>query len=166
MTYLHNIKTETCYICHIIINFKKEYIGQLILVQTELTQLKIVRKTNRLYHETGGIIMPLDLDKNMKMVDVNVYKYLIGDYHDPSYRVVMTDKILPFLMENTKNIFGGSIEKAIKKEPYNITYFNIPKIEINLTDSNKKSELDDIYDNIMKKHEFMKKIEFMKKLIK
>jgi len=147
-TYLYNTKKiiHTCRYCNIALNFKKEYLIYVILVKTDLSQLDIIKKTNKYFDKNKTIIMPLDLDKNMKRININIYRYLLNG--NKEYSIVFTHRVFEDndCLVGGKNIFG----KAKKIRKYDLSYYDMPIHGVKLAEKPDTGlkEVDEIYASI------------------
>jgi hypothetical protein len=123
-TYLYDSKKiiMTCFFCHVVINFEKKYINCVVPVETNMSQKDIIYKTNEYYDENDTIIMPLELDEDMKKIKINIYKCLLDNKFN-EYSVIITNRIINHL-GNKINMFN--IVKK-KQNNYDISYWNLPE---------------------------------------
>lgn len=135
ITYLHEkkIKTKSCYLCHIVVNFKRYHMGKMILVKSEKSQYEINKKTMTYFNETKNIINPLDLDKNALLIEMKIYDFIeLNNKIFKNCVVFFTDHVIEHLTVTYQNLF-----KPIKQKKYNTIYnfinmktYNLSKEEI------------------------------------
>lgn len=153
-TNLHQIKTKikTCYLCNIVVNFTKYDINKVILVKSTLTQKQINNLTLEHYYNYGDIIMPLDLDKNIKIIKINLFDYVLNNKNN--FVIVFNSNVENYLKNNDINLFNGG-SKIIVKNTYNtnvLKYYELPEFKYdNKTKLQHFSEINDISESIKKK---------------
>lgn len=122
-TYLHDkkIKTESCYLCHIVVNFKRYHMGKMILVKSKKAQCDINKETMEYFNETENIIDPLKLDKSALLIQIKLYDFteLNNKKLFKNCVVFFTDNVIDHLVSKQHNFF---IKAKPKQKKQNISY--------------------------------------------
>jgi hypothetical protein len=129
VTYLDDKIVNACYICHIIKNFDKEFSLNVILCNTELTQLEIIQKTRDFYNKNGYIPTPNEIDSKAKFIKIQPYIFSKFKNREnfEKYQVFFTNNISNMLLDDSDDVFDIKPKKNDKKNLSD--YFTIQKYE-------------------------------------
>jgi hypothetical protein len=128
-------KTKTCFLCYIVVNFKRYHIGSAILVKSKLNQRTINTKTLEYFQKFKSIPIPTDLDKTSLIIEMqcfefaNMQDFSVKEKIFDDYRVFFTgnaEKGLIIYKRPQKNLFVDTSPDK-KKIPFDTKYFDIPK---------------------------------------
>ena len=136
-SYYDNNIIDTCYLCNIIINYKKEYIFYGFLGYTEMTQLEIIKKTWEIYNKEGNIPLPIEIDPDVKLVKIPIYLFsqFFDKYKFPYYCLFFTNKIENIMEDEITAAFNPSSGNKINI----LKYLDIPENKLSEKE-NKKVE--------------------------
>jgi hypothetical protein len=160
-TYYDNKIISACFLCHIVVNYEKEYMYHSLLCNTKLTQLEIIKKTWGFFAKNNYIPKPNELDPDAKIIKLP--PYIFANFADKpkfsNYCIFFTNKVEDMLIDETDDVFGNN-KKRVKTDI--LDYFNIQ--EYIMSDEEKKRvdiEITNIrnnnYDIIIQKEENLKK---------
>jgi hypothetical protein len=149
-TYYNNKIISACFLCHIVVNYSKEYIYYSVLCYTKLTQLEIIKKTWDFFVTKGYVPKPIEIDPNVKIVKIaKISTYIFANFKNKQmfsdYCLFFTNKVENMLTDETDDVFGAT-KKKTKIDI--LEYFDIP--EHIFTDKEKESiekEISDIKNN-------------------
>lgn len=174
ITYLYNseIKTRTCFLCNSIINLNHLSLGKCFLICSELDQIKINKKTNKLFNESSIIPNIKKIDSNAKIINMSTYLFfecfLLMDKKEikkfENIKIAFTGEASNSLKLPTQNFqsYFDNIKNAnsnkVERVKYDSSYFDLPVYEFSETQQqilnnkiiviNKKNLLSDIKLNL------------------
>lgn len=135
ITYIHpkKIKTKACYLCHIIVNFKKYHMGKVILVKSDMNQLQINKTVMEYFSNFGIIPSPSKIDKDVQFVNIQVFEYInifknISSSHNLNFVVFFTNNVIKNLGIRQTNLFIAKDEN--EKPIYDLKFFDIPMYKL------------------------------------
>jgi hypothetical protein len=159
-----DVLTKGCYFCNLIMNFKQSDVFKLFIVKTEIPQHEINKITMNNYEKTGTILHPLEIDKNIKRVNISIIKF-INTYNENffDFKFLMTQNSCESIQFTSKDINVFLKSKPIPKpkpkpdqkkiNPYDLSFFNLENYKLSKKDmifikkqNNKQntSEIEDI----------------------
>jgi hypothetical protein len=113
-TYYDNKIINTCFLCHIVVNYQKEYIYHCVLCNTKLSQLEIIKNTWEFFYKKGYVPRPNELDQNAKLIKIPAY--IFANFTDKDkfsdYHVFFTNKVENMLTDETDDVFGVNKKKV------------------------------------------------------
>jgi hypothetical protein len=126
VAYYDNKIINTCFLCHLVVNYQKEYIYHCVLCNTELTQLEVIKKTWDFFDKKGYVPRPNEIDPNSKLVKIPVYIFanFTNKHKFSDYCLFFTNKVENMLTDETDDVFGVS-KKKIKIDI--LEYFDLPE---------------------------------------
>lgn len=127
-TYIHDKKIyiKTCYLCHIVMNFKKYHSNKIFLISSTKSQLEIINKINDHYLNTEEIPNPLDIDKSCKIVsNLNVAEFMRNPNNN--IKLYFNPNVLSYFTDTTCNMFQ-------KKKNPNVEYNSMKSEYLTLID--------------------------------
>lgn len=118
-TYYNEKFVDACFLCNMIVNYKKEYLFFASIGKTNMTQIDIINKTWKLYEKNKTIPLPKEIDDKVEFVKIPVYIYSEFKEIDKKddYVLFFTNKVDKFISEefdNCENIFGNG--KKVKND--------------------------------------------------
>jgi hypothetical protein len=157
-TFYNNKTISCCFLCHITINFQKEYTYHVVLCETKMSQLDIIKKTWESYNKKGYVPLPTKIDTEAKIIKIPVYLFAQFDNKQiENYGIFFTNKVQNMMINDTDDVFG-TFENIEKYKVGN--YFNIEEYEISDEEKNKINE----EKNKLRKNNFAVMIEIENKL--
>jgi hypothetical protein len=164
--YVHSKKliVNACVFCNMIVNFKRYNMGKIMLCNTSMTQLQVIRKTHELFNKNKLTPLPTLIDPKVKHIHISpmIYAKFIQslDNLDKTkfnkfvfFFTSEVDKmIVPRATGINRNMFAIS-KQIVQSVPYNLDFFDIPAYELKL---NEKEYIETfINDTIEKNHKLM-----------
>jgi hypothetical protein len=141
-TYLlgDNKCTKTCYLCHIVLNFKKYHSNKIFLIESTLSQLEIIQKIITYYNDYKQIPNLNLIDNSCKIIkNIRINDY-IDNYKDyPKIKIYFNPNVLSYLTDLTQNMF-------CKKYVEDNTLSNYTYV-VNFYDENEKTKKCTSYKN-------------------
>lgn len=138
-TYIHKkqITTKTCYLCHIIINFKKYYANKIFLIESKISQQQINNNIIEYYNEFEEIPTPDIIDTQYKIINnINATTYMLNYNSDKNIKIYFNPNIKTYLKETSVNMFTNT-----KSEDTSIDHKILLNLEFyNKLQQNKKSK--------------------------
>lgn len=147
LTYHDDKIINSCPLCHIVVNYCKEYIYHSILCHTKLSQLEIIKKTWEFYNSKGYVPKPTEIDPNTKIIKIPTF--IFANFRDKKYFqnfcVFFTNKIENMLTDDIDDIFTPSKDKKIMDI---LDYFDIPEYIFTDEEREKKDgEINNVRNN-------------------
>ena len=138
--YLYDEKviTKACYLCRLICNFSKSYIGQAILVASEMEQHEINKTFLEYYNKHGKIPTPSKLDKKCRLINMSLFRFA---QYDPetkknlyNFKIMFTNTIQSHMNNDQEksNMFvnTSSTKRGEPIDRHSIDQFDAPKYEL------------------------------------
>lgn len=98
--------TKTCYLCHVVMNFKKYHSNKIFLIKSKLTQSEIIKNVLDHYNNYRQIPNPIDVDKSCKLVkNLNLIDYFENPNNFPDVKIYFNPNVLGHLVDLTQNMF-------------------------------------------------------------
>ena len=137
-----NTYENKCVFCNIINKNKKQDIMNIIICQSKLSQQDIIQKTYEYFHKNDRIPKPIDLDSNIKIIEVN--PYIFREFID---KKIINSK----LNQKYKIFFTNCIDlNKIKTKRFPLKY-NIQKLNVYLDNQINLKDLDiDVFNSYNK----------------
>ena len=130
--YNKNIAVNSCIFCHIVNNFKKEFMGCVFMVVSNMTQLEINNEYNIYYDKNDGIALPKKIDSSCKYIAVNILKYALLDIDVKKSKLFSKFKIMftsnCYKKLYIKNVFTGKSKVPIYND---LSYIDIEEYKLN-----------------------------------
>jgi hypothetical protein len=107
-TYIYEkgIAIKTCYLCHVIVNFKKYHSNKIFLIKSKMSQLDINRGILDHYTNYRYIPCPTQIDKSCKLViKTNISDFMLSLNKDPCVKIYFNPNVLKYLIEIVTNLF-------------------------------------------------------------
>lgn len=131
--YDDKICIKTCYLCHMVLNYDKNFTGNLYLIELtepyDIDQIAINKKVNEIIYSQYKILHIKDYgwDFNYKIVDKSIYKMLLNNENMNKYLVFYTNMVL-YNLEKTNTIFDDFDDESNQKNKfkynkYDVTFF-------------------------------------------
>jgi hypothetical protein len=151
-TYYDNKIINACFLCHIVVNYQKEYIYHCVLCSTELTQLEVIKKTWDFFDKKGYVPRPNELDPDAKLVKIPAYIFanFTNKHKFSDYCLFFTNKVEDMLTDATDDVFGVS-KKKVKIDI--LEYFDLQ--EYIISDIEKENANKEIEKIVEKNYEVM-----------
>ncbi len=138
--YLYDEKviTKGCYLCRLICNFSKNYIGQAFLVASEMEQHQINKTVLEYYNKHGKIPTPSKLDKKCRLINMSLFRFAHYDKETKknlhNFKIMFTNIIQIHLNndQGNSNMFVNTTS-AKRGEPidrHSIDQFDVPKYKL------------------------------------
>lgn len=97
---------KTCYLCHIVMNFKKYHSNKIFLIKSKMNQSEIIKKILDNYNNYRQILNPIDVDKSCKLVkNLNLNDYFENPNNFPDVKIYFNPNVLSHLVDLTQNMF-------------------------------------------------------------
>jgi len=103
----------------------KDDINKLILCYSLLTQDEIIKRVCKTFKKKHYILKPNEIDKDIKLVNIPIGLYIKNNMNIENFVFCFTDLVTLLLLENELFYDDENIDL------YDVTYFNVPKYEIN-----------------------------------
>jgi hypothetical protein len=104
-TFYNNEIFNCCPLCNVTVNFNKSYTFYCVLCYSELSQIDIIKKTKKIYKETGLIPFPKELDNNVKYINIPVYLYAKFENKNSNFKLFFTNKVIDIINDETDDVF-------------------------------------------------------------
>lgn len=148
-TFIINDKicTKTCYLCHIIINFKKYHSNKIFLIKSTMSQLTIIKSILDNYNNYKQIPTPLEVDKSCKLIcNLNLNDYIENQNSFSDVKIYFNPNVLSHLENLTQNMFCKQKvedDTSLSNYSYIVDFYNdLKKLKIhnivNTCDKNTK----------------------------
>jgi len=132
------ISNNICFFCNKIYNFNKTNIFDIVLCYSNYKQNDIITKTIEIYDNTKEIPLPNVIDKEVKLVKLNLLMFdnLIKKNTDEKIKNTFKDYkyfFTPQINQQLYNIKKANIfinHEKINYESYDNSIFNFPKYDI------------------------------------
>jgi hypothetical protein len=137
---------DSCILCDIVHNFKKEYTFSCLLGNSKLSQKKIIEKTREFYNSHNRIPLPTELDPDVEIVNLSVYFF--SQFQRKDYQIFFTKGV-----EKHMELAVSRVFKDKPKNKYTIEdYYSIDNIYEFEDDEQKQydSEIKNIQKKIFK----------------
>lgn len=166
-----------CFLCHITVNFDKDYIYHCLLCHSELSQKNIISKTWEFYNKNGYVPLPQEIDEHAKIIKIPVHLFAQfnkkkSKFHN--YKFFFTNKVQNMLLDETDDVFEKvpNIKKYDLLQYFKIDAYQIPDDEknninkqINKINTNNFEVMTEIQNNLLERYNNLEKnILFNKKL--
>lgn len=103
----NNICVKTCYLCHIVMNFKKYHSNKIFLIKSKLSQLEIIKKILDNYNNYRQIPNPITVDKSCKLIkNLNLIDYMENPTNFPDIKLYFNPNVLGHLNCVIQNMFS------------------------------------------------------------
>ena len=175
-TYIYDKKivANSCIFCHIVYNFKKEFMGCAFLVVSKMSQVEINNEYNIYANKYYSIQIPPKIDSHCQYVPINILQYALLDSDIKktklfnNFKVMFTSNCYKYLYVN--NLFSQKIKKPIYND---ISYVDIESYKlcddqiniINNANNNEIQLIKNIADSIKKEHKNVDKYKKLKCLL-
>jgi hypothetical protein len=137
ITYVHEIKKKikTCYLCHIVSNFKRYHTGKVLLCKSNMSQKDINIKTLKYFQKYNSIPLATKIDADCKMIKMQSYCFVkIYDQLNDNKKEIFNNVVIFFTNEVSKNLlkYKSSFFSEKKNDyiSYDIKYFDIPEYKL------------------------------------
>ena len=152
ITYMHEVKKKlkTCYLCHIVSNFKRYHTGKVLLCKSNMNQKDINVSTLKYFQKHSNIPLATKIDANCKMIKVQSYHFAkVYDQLNDNKKEIFNNVVIFFTNEVSRNLLKYKrsffSEKKEDYVSYDIKYFDIPeykltKKEIYIIESSTKND--------------------------
>lgn len=166
------ICTKTCYLCHIIINFKKYHSNKIFLIKSKMSQLDIIKEILKNYNNQKQIPNPIVLDKSCELIsNLNLNDYIENSTHFLDVKIYFNPNILGHLENMTQNMFSKKkTEDNLSLLNYNhiVSFYNeLKKLKIhNISNIKNKKVNNDILNSEKSFQNKQKNIEILMKIKK
>jgi hypothetical protein len=107
-TYIYEkcIAIKTCYLCHVIVNFKKYHSNKIFLIKSKMSQVDINRSILEYYSNYRYIPNPTQIDKSCKLIiNTNISDFLLSSNKDSNVKIYFNPNVLKYLFEVCTNLF-------------------------------------------------------------
>lgn len=123
-SYYENMILNTCFLCHMTINYQKDHLFYGFLAKSNLSQIEIIKKTWEHYNKTETIPFASDIDPNVKLVKLNPYVYSQIKNNDiKNIKLFFTSRITEIIEDDYDAVFNPS--KKLNKNYEE--YYNLPQ---------------------------------------
>uniref|UniRef100_A0A6C0EEG2 Uncharacterized protein n=1 Tax=viral metagenome TaxID=1070528 RepID=A0A6C0EEG2_9ZZZZ len=82
-----------CVFCRILKNFKMQYISDVVVCKSKMSQSKIIKTTYDLFIKNKKIPYPHDVDEDAERVELFAYKFFKNKDKYKDYKIFYTNKI-------------------------------------------------------------------------
>jgi hypothetical protein len=118
---------KMCILCNMIFNFKKEYTNKLFFVKSKLTQKKINKKSMKFYDKNSYMILPIDLDKNCKLIKLSPFLLFEIIIEHPeyftNYKIMFNNNAI--IKKTMSNIFIDDCVDDDTISKYDVSYYSL-----------------------------------------
>jgi hypothetical protein len=150
-TYYDNKIINACFLCHITVNYDKEYIYHCLLCNTQMSQIDIIKKTFQFYKKEGYIPYPNEIDPEAKILKIPIYFF--ANFTKEAKQKL--NKFCLFFTNKTENMlideFMGVFEDDSKKKKIKtdlLNYYDTPEYNPSEEENNIiEKEIDIIKNN-------------------
>jgi len=109
ITYIENEKicTKTCYLCHIIVNFKKYHLNKIFLIDSQLSQLEINQNILNYHMNYKQIPLPNIIDNSCKIIKgLTFYDYMQNTSLFTNLKIYFNPNVLSHMIDITPSFFS------------------------------------------------------------
>lgn len=97
---------KSCYMCHVITNFKKYHANKLLLIKSNLTQSEIIKQIAEYFYNYKQIPIPNVIDENCLIVkELDLVKYFYNQSAYPNVKIYFNPNITNYIEDATPNMF-------------------------------------------------------------
>ena len=121
----NKLNTEYCRLCYMIHNLKPYYINELILCYSKYDQITIIKKTVEFILKHKRVPSPDEIDSQVKLVDLPLYKYNNKENHK-----IFTTNLFNFSYI-IKTYFGHGFNDIYNNKCSNEYLFDNKLLELN-----------------------------------
>jgi hypothetical protein len=120
----NNNAINTCFLCHCVINYNKDYNLFGFIAKSKMTQNEIIISTWDYYNKNNSIPLPQEIDKNCQRIEISTYLFskFTNKNNFENYRLFFTSKVENVMKDNFDLIFNPATGKQVKF----LNYFDIP----------------------------------------
>lgn len=164
------ICTKTCYLCHIVMNFKKYHTNKIFLIKSEMSQLQIIQSILDSYNNYRQILSPNACDNKCKLVkNLKLHDYMRNPNNYPNIKIYFNPNVLGHLVDLTQNMFCKQkfeTDTSLSNYSYVIKFYDeLNNLKTYSVNNKYNSEIDEnIAESEKSFNQKYEKLQFIKKL--